>query len=492
MTRTARRGFGVLLAAMTLGCGASTLEGGGVGGVGVAGAGGAAGRAGSAGTAGAAGRAGGTAGGTSGGAAGGTTSTSTTCACDVDHPETCSGPPICTQWMCTLFLDGSAHCQGASPGGATGGASNAPQGPYDCPEFATGATNPYCPSDDAPGSGPWHCTGTGSSLSCDRGGSGGAAGTGGDGSGNGGGSAGGSGDGSGNAGSGAGSGSAGGTAGGSAGGTGCAMETLSPMRQPAPNLLLVVDKSGSMNEGTPSGPSKWVAMRSALTNVVTTFAQLRFGMMMFPRDNECGAGTIDVAIGDNTGGTIVTVLGRTNAGGRTPTAASLQAAMREPALRDPMRSSFVVLATDGMPNCGSNQGDATLAQVRMLASMGVKTFVVGFGTGTAMTDVQLLGALADAGGTARAGAVHYYPATDTMDLAAAFRSIANVAVSCSFRLQRPLAGTPTMTVDGVPVAADATNGFTYDAAAMSLDFHGASCDALQARPAAIISVASGC
>ena len=393
--------------------------------------------------------------------------------------------------MCTTFASGQAHCQGSAPGGAPGGVSHAPQGPYDCPEFATGATNPYCPSDDAPGSGPWHCTGLGPALSCDRGGSAGTAGSGGDGHGTGG-TAGGGGDGTGNAGSGAAGGSGSGTAGGSAGGTGCAMEMHSPMRQPAPNLLLVVDKSGSMNEATPSGPSKWVAMRSALTSVVTTFTQLRFGMMMFPHDNECGPGTIDVGIGDNTGGTIVTLLGRTSAGGRTPTAASLQAAMLAPALRDPMRSSFVVLATDGMPNCGSNQGDATLAQVRMLSTMGVKTFVVGFGTGTAMTDVQLLGALADAGGTARTGAVHYYPATDTMDLATTFRSIANVAVSCSFRLQRPLGARPTVTVDGVPVAADASNGYSYDAAAMSLDFHGAACDALQARPAAVIAVASGC
>ncbi len=141
------------------------------------------------------------------------------------------------------------------------------------------------------------------------------------------------------------------------------------------NVLLVIDRSGSMAE-TPAGFStdKWTAMKSALGAAVdATKADLAFGLELFPYpadvskpisvsclDNCCempAAPGIEVPIdvGTTTAPTIATAL-EMGPGGGTPTALALGRAydyLTTGAGKSLTGDKYVLLATDGGPDCNS-------------------------------------------------------------------------------------------------------------------------------------------
>jgi len=137
-------------------------------------------------------------------------------------------------------------------------------------------------------------------------------------------------------------------------------------------ILLIVDKSGSM-QFQPVGYEdyKWPSLRRALEDALPRLAPYtRFGFALFPsRDVSLGctgdaccqvADTVDVAIGpgEQTVPQILGILAEpTGPGGRTPTAAALRLAYEyfgnlPIGVEGTAPRRFVVLATDGGPNCG--------------------------------------------------------------------------------------------------------------------------------------------
>jgi hypothetical protein len=135
------------------------------------------------------------------------------------------------------------------------------------------------------------------------------------------------------------------------------------------NTLLVVDKSGSMND-QPAGyaQNKWASLTGALSTVATNLeSRMAFGLEMFPGKavgatctTECcdmlATGTIDVpipgAVADING-----VLAQTVAGGGTPTAQALRSALSyfTTGAGSALGGKKVVfLATDGGPNCNAS------------------------------------------------------------------------------------------------------------------------------------------
>src|SRR5687768_17401035 len=61
-----------------------------------------------------------------------------------------------------------------------------------------------------------------------------------------------------------------------------------------PDLLVVLDRSGSMTESPPAFPpifqSKWQIMRGALDSIATQKDQsIKFGLLEFPSDQNCAA-----------------------------------------------------------------------------------------------------------------------------------------------------------------------------------------------------------
>jgi von Willebrand factor type A domain len=201
----------------------------------------------------------------------------------------------------------------------------------------------------------------------------------------------------------------------------------------APDMLVVLDHTLSMSSrpdgvapaNTPAGhmTSKWYIAVTAINALVTHLdTTIRFGLELFPRNpnngtcvtlsqelggmpatnTHCQVGEIDVGPNIAMGSTIHSFLDpeTTQLCVSTPIGAGLQTAQTELAqIVDPSRKQFVLLLTDGQDTCNAA---LPLATVHALATAGILTYVIGFGTagGSDGIDVSQLNDLACAGHTA--------------------------------------------------------------------------------------------
>lgn len=144
-----------------------------------------------------------------------------------------------------------------------------------------------------------------------------------------------------------------------------------------PDALLVVDRSGSMAQPlNPNDPAcrgcmancpagcltRGGAMVSALERVLTTSpTPARFGLVLYPTNASCGPPTMavppvpmsdDASVLAMMASATLTQLRSTTFSGGTPTGPALHFAGAEPGLTaDARREHFMVLVTDGLPNC---------------------------------------------------------------------------------------------------------------------------------------------
>jgi len=251
-------------------------------------------------------------------------------------------------------------------------------------------------------------------------------------------------------------------------------------RAPKPNLMLLVDTSGSMKEpaepslevckknGVSCGEStfqcniaggcdtRWSALQKAMTDFLKgTATSARIGLTTYPKDDFCGASsavrttlpaedledaTTLTAKADEALNTLLaiktyaTATGDKTPEGGTPTGESLKFVgtqlVNQRAQQKVERSDFVLLLTDGLPNCNENypdaypstkcfctltngcnftpktgclDTDASVAAVQQLRAQNIKTIVIGFGadfssgTTAAVKGAQTLNAMAIAG-----------------------------------------------------------------------------------------------
>lgn len=258
-----------------------------------------------------------------------------------------------------------------------------------------------------------------------------------------------------------------------------------------PRILLVVDKSRSMRDEAAGFPgSKWDAARDALGTVVTSLdGSVELGLMLYPDDrggDVCQEGSVRVGVAANNASSIVNTLNGTEPNGGTPTATTLVEAMGVlDGLSAEGGARAVVLATDGGPNCnGSLDGNTcrcvapnpedcqdfsenclddvnAIGAATGLNAAGFPVFVVGIPGAESFTDV--LNALANAGGTAQAGATAFYDANSSADLATALEDIAIRVGACRFDLpQNVSAADVTVKVNGGDVARDTTRVNGWD------------------------------
>ncbi len=309
-----------------------------------------------------------------------------------------------------------------------------------------------------------------------------------------------------------------------------------PLFADPPTMYFVLDRSGSMAES-----NKWTTVRLAVADVVRAIGpRANFGAAVFPAPSnvdQCASGVevMSVRRGDPAStsgldGPVTTALLSATAAaanGGTPTSATLNALM--PKLAQLKGKLFVVLATDGGPNCNqaavcsiagcmpniegiagcdattnccappkgtpSNCLDdqATLAAVNKLKAAGIPTYVIGI-PGSAPY-AALLDSLAIAGGTAQTtGSSKYYrvDSTDQTVLLTALKSVAaKVTATCTFKLQGNV--DPTLVnvfFDEVVVPQDTTNGWTMTGGTITLQ--GTSCQKVLNGDVLDVRIIAGC
>ena len=206
-------------------------------------------------------------------------------------------------------------------------------------------------------------------------------------------------------------------------------ETCTP-----PRLLVVLDRSSSMNGALGEG-SKWSSAQGALRDVLTAYDQtIAFGLMTFPYPDACGPGHVDVMPGAGQMAAFDAAMKTPppEFGNFTPLGETLLAAADPAAM--PVAPDAVVVITDGYQWCDPYDPTARLLPVtgvRRLRERGTRTYVVGFGGGV---DRPTLTGMAMEGGTAQVGCdvlgddpskpACYYQANDADALVAALMDIA--------------------------------------------------------------------
>jgi von Willebrand factor type A domain len=273
-----------------------------------------------------------------------------------------------------------------------------------------------------------------------------------------------------------------------------------------PDMLIVLDRSSSMQG---EGVDRWTPSVSGLKAITNELDEtIRFGLMAFPGRGsdaslgggmQCAAGTLEVPIALNAAPAIATSLDGLSLIQSTPTATTLSAAHNVlgtgmAQVDATLSAKFVILVTDGAPNCSNGQAGArgggggqdpaaVTASVAAIAAMqkdGIKTYVLGYDT---QNDAQLKAALdqmAQAGGT---GDMAHRPIEDEASLVQEFRRIVGGAVSCEFALTMA----PTdpnfvlVQLDGMKLALNGADGFALSADRKKLTVLGSACATLQSQ-----------
>ena len=294
------------------------------------------------------------------------------------------------------------------------------------------------------------------------------------------------------------------------GGAAIAIEALPP------DLLVVFDRSCSMRrlyESTEpytfgSGPddpmTRWGMSKNALDKIMSQYeSRIRFGLMVFPRPYQgCGdAPTVNVMPDIANRSEILDKLQQVNPWeacptglqpGETPTGDALASVVDQDMFEPSVRDAYVLLMTDGLATCGATASG--LGQlVDAIRAQGAKTAAVGLGDIQDPVAAEMMNAIGQAGGVKTSSPWYWY-AEDPVGLSEAIGDIVQGALSCSFKLgeQPPDIDKIYAYLDGNDVAADPNNGWTYDAASQTIEFHGSSCDQVQSGQVKNVSVKFGC
>jgi von Willebrand factor type A domain len=238
-------------------------------------------------------------------------------------------------------------------------------------------------------------------------------------------------------------------------------------------MVFVVDRSGSMSQPLVMGEprDRWSTLYEALGQTLPRFeASMELGALIFPRVPASGAlasaqacdqlpgDGLDVSPARNNATTLLRAVALFPPGGATPTAAAIGRATRYIAAHEVRGlAQYIVLATDGGPNCNATLNPvtcvcpvmsgcgaaglgaryclddvATVASIDAARRRGIGTFVIGIDGDLGPDYVDVLDRMALAGGRALAATRRYYSVREGNQLGAAFEEIQRTVVRCAY------------------------------------------------------------
>jgi hypothetical protein len=282
------------------------------------------------------------------------------------------------------------------------------------------------------------------------------------------------------------------------------------------DVLLVLDRSGSMNESlaadcccssscrniisikmcadTTRCEERWPSLTSAVGTTIAKTAGINWGLKLYSSPGSqdvCGVGNgVEAGIGASAASLEAQIAGASPKNS-TPTAKAVTAATAYLQTVGDPNNKVLLLATDGEPNCklGSpdpsvSDMDATQATIQASLAAGFKVYVIGIGP-----SVGNLDNLAQAGGTQ-----HYYRATSAADLVDALMAISKLVSSCTFVMSQspPVPENVAVYLDGQLVAKDPSNGWSFGASSQTVMLNGASCTSITSGGARKVQVLFGC
>ena len=284
----------------------------------------------------------------------------------------------------------------------------------------------------------------------------------------------------------------------------CGQTSVSVMPVP-PDILIVQDKSLSMSMDpsggncaptAAAGCSKWSQVSAAMDTVVmATQGTVNWGLIFFGSDNMCGVNTTPiVSIAPNNYTAVAAAYAGNQPTSYTPTESAVDAAVAYMKTVPDQNPKYLLLATDGIPNC--KPGDRTVTDddspgattaVMNAAAAGFPTFVVGIGD--TMGDATL-NMFATAGGEPQTGSADgnlFYEVNSTSDLVAALTKIVGQATSCSFPLtgvsgdlEKVAVSAKDASGNTIEIMQDAVNGWSYtDATKTAIILNGDACNNLK-------------
>lgn len=291
----------------------------------------------------------------------------------------------------------------------------------------------------------------------------------------------------------------------------CAEVELDTQRT-TPNVVLVVDQSGSMNEGF-SGGSRWDVLRDSLLDddglIRDLQGQVRFGLALFSARGDEGSPPIgmcpmveSVPPALNNYDAIEALYSEAEPIDDTPTGDSLDFLLDQIEFA-PDRSddpTIFILATDGEPDrCEQldpqDGHEESVAAVQRAYRASVRTFVISVGRGT--VSEEHLQDVANAGVGRRDGEPNapFWEAGDDDGLRSALREIVGGALSCVIelrgRVEPDMACSGRVELNGVELPCDDPNGWEV-VDESHIELRGEACERLQNGMAAELKATFPC
>ena len=282
-----------------------------------------------------------------------------------------------------------------------------------------------------------------------------------------------------------------------------------PAHPNAPEIMIVLDRSGSTIGSGPGGAQRWDPSVSAVKKLTSSLTgSVEFGLMLFPspgggggRGLECTPGKVDVPVNFNTAAMIAAKLdmSRPTQLSATPTAdtlvaakAALDVSLCADCIEPP---KYVLLVTDGKPNCGDGTAmetqadiDDTIAAIDALAKDGIKTYVVGYDTAKDAMAAAAMNSFAMHGGTGM-----QYPVENEETLVDELTRIAGSLVPYEFELTQNVndASFVRVEIDGVTYV-NGTDWTLVDGKKVVLNPMGGACPILRDAKVHLLNITREC